>query len=504
MFKRLWYPKLRRETENFERKITPGMLVALMVIYLALVVAVKYIFNVNWWGTIGTMVLGVVLIPSALYYWCKEKNETQRFEEAVNYMEQLICSFKRNDGQITAALEDCLSIFKPDEKIYPLIEQALYMKKTGVGTTGANITEQALKVIYDEFPSRRMKSLHEFLIMAEEEGGVKDKELDIYLNEIQMWKMRCSMFKKERKHHANFAFISIILGMILCYVTKIMTPSDLGIDFTNMPLYQVTTTLVVILFVLLVFFIFKLQAKPQLDEEGEHAKEDQKIMTSYEYVKHFDPLRAKKERTQMLIVGGVIALTISITGYILGYFVLFLTIAVVIFAFFAIPALNKKGLCIRVVKRYITREFPYLLLKTTVLIRGASVYQSLKTAVGKIDGVMALETQELVNHLRENPGQLTPFVQYFEEFPISEVKTAMKVLYSVQSLGLAENEGQLDVLVEENNILMDKSEKLSNESKIAGLSMLKSLPLVFASIKLLADLVGLLFAVMQMMGNMAV
>ncbi len=77
----------------------------------------------------------------------------------------------------------------------------------------------------------------------------------------------------------------------------------------------------------------------------------------------------------------------------------------------------------------------------------------------------------------------------------------MKILYSVNANGYEDSMKQLDFLVAQNNRLMDKNESYRYSNMMAGMSMLKQLPMVAACLKLLIDLVNLLAITMGSFQN---
>jgi len=98
---------------------------------------------------------------------------------------------------------------------------------------------------------------------------------------------------------------------------------------------------------------------------------------------------------------------------------------------------------------------------------------------------------------------LYPYTEFFRQLEISEVQTGMKILYSVNQNGYEESKRQLDFLISQNNVLMDRAENNRYENQTAGLSLLKHLPMLIACVKKVADLVNLLALTMGTLGQMA-
>lgn len=74
------------------------------------------------------------------------------------------------------------------------------------------------------------------------------------------------------------------------------------------------------------------------------------------------------------------------------------------------------------------------------------------------------------------------------EYNMNDLSTAMKMLYTLQSLGSEDSEKQLHVLIERNQGMLEKSERIRNEDMLGSIGFIVALPMLLASLKLVADL----------------
>lgn len=52
-----------------------------------------------------------------------------------------------------------------------------------------------------EYECRKIKTLHELLISAEEYGGEADDSISLLLNDVELWKRRGYLLQGEKKKH---------------------------------------------------------------------------------------------------------------------------------------------------------------------------------------------------------------------------------------------------------------------------------------------------------------
>ena len=73
----------------------------------------------------------------------------------------------------------------------------------------------------------------------------------------------------------------------------------------------------------------------------------------------------------------------------------------------------------------------------------------------------------------------------------------MKMLYALSSGNAGDVTKQVEELIERNNTMLDKSERLVQEDKIAGMKIYILLPSLLASFKLMIDMALLLVVFLQ-------
>lgn len=391
-------------------------------------------------------------------YRMLDREYENTYLQVTTYLEQLICSYRRL-GHAGKALEDCRILFEEGSPMGAAIGRARHILLTGEGVVDGNILSAAFAEMEAQFDSRRMRIIHRFICNSERTGAESGRSADILLEDLELWKNRTKIYQSRKRFIKIECGIATVLSLILCYVSKLLTPQEMGFDLSDSLLYQISTAGVFFLFLFIFVMIYKKMSGSWLD--GREAAE-----------------RAEGERRERLyrIINGEKKRASALTGH-----------------------MAKK-----ILAKYVRNEFPYWLLLVTLYLQSESSYQALRYSIGETDGVFRLELERMVGEIYDSPRSLEPYLGFFAALAIPEVQSGMKILYSVNANGYEDSKKQLDFLVAQNNRLMDKNESYHHSNLMAGMSLLKQLPMVVSCFKLLIDLVNLLAITMGSFQNMNV
>lgn len=404
-----------------------------------------------------SFVLGIFLYITILFvshYWQRARLEAAEYYDATAYLEQLLCSYKRF-GQLKQALEDCCSVFSENGKMGNRLKQALHILKTGEDVMDKNIARTALKQIESGYKSRRMETIHDFLCEAEQTGGNREDAIEILIQDLQMWKQRTALYQKQKGYLRTETAVAIVLAIVMCYVSRFLTPDELGIDLTETMLYQFTTCMVFFAFFLSLILVWKKLTGSWIDC---YEQDDKKILD-------------RKKRLYCILKGELKANCLQ------------------------------KHLAQKICRREVEVEYPYWLLNMSLKLQTESVYNAAKQSIQGRCGILADEVRNLIQNIYQEPMALRPYTEFFKELRLPEVQSGMKILYSITQNGFDESGRQINFLIAQNNQLIDRAEKKKYENQTAGLGLLKHLPMMLACVKLLADLVNLLMLTMGAFQN---
>ena len=140
-------------------------------------------------------------------------------------------------------------------------------------------------------------------------------------------------------------------------------------------------------------------------------------------------------------------------------------------------------------KKQVEREFSYWLLSVTLYLQQNRLYYALLQSAEETEGMFRREVYHLVEAIYQNPTSLQPYLDFFSDLDLPELRTGMKLLYAVNTNGYQDTKRQVHFLVEQNNAVLDRCEKEYYRMKIAGLRLLRQIPMMLAGGKIMLDMV---------------
>lgn len=152
-------------------------------------------------------------------------------------------------------------------------------------------------------------------------------------------------------------------------------------------------------------------------------------------------------------------------------------------------------------KKLVEREFPYWLLSVTLYLHQESLYHALFQSAEETEGIFRHEIDCLIEKIYQSPLSLQPYLDFFADLDVPELRTGMKMLYAVNTNGYQDTKKQIHFLVEQNNAVLDQSEREFYRMKLASLRLLRQLPMMLAGGKVIIDMVIFL---MIMLGRVTV
>ena len=103
----------------------------------------------------------------------------------------------------------------------------------------------------------------------------------------------------------------------------------------------------------------------------------------------------------------------------------------------------------------INAAFPQWLMQMALLLQSNNVRRSIESSISGAPKILKPELETLVNDLKGMPNSERPYLAFLKRFHLSPVQSAMKMLYSISSLGSGEVATQ--VIFKEGGILWDRS-----------------------------------------------
>ena len=453
--------------------------------------AIGLLFQLKWELLVIVLIAMFLALPAFILDTYKKMYEQKRFADAATYMEQMLYAFQKT-GKVLSALKEARETFEPGH-MRDIMDEAIGHLEAGHSYSEKSVLRESLDIVEKEYECRKIKTLHELLISAEEYGGNADDSISLLLNDVELWKRRGYVLQKEKKKAHTNNVVSIVVSTALCagalYILNAL-PDMLGM---KAPYNVLTTGLVQITsFGLLLWMIYvyakseKTLTRNWLKEEGR--RDEESVLHSYEKVMNYD---GKKEMKKSILWSAP-----------------FLTVAIyfaVRESWIAIPLLiitvimsqqHRFGINIarRVVSEELYAAFPEWLMQMALLMQHSNVQVSIAKSLDGAPKLLIPELNALMQRLKEQPKALSSYTDFCKSFDIPEAVSCMKMLYAISESGTGDARVQIQNLLERVQEMRNRAAEYRNKSTAFKVKMLYSYPVFGASVKLLGDLiVGMMF-----------
>ena len=405
-------------------------------------------FQLQWQYTIALCVVMMMLLPFFIRNAWKNRYEQQRFSDVNIYLEQFLYSFQKSQ-KVLVTLEDVEGLF-----IKGSMKRVIHRAREYIANTYHEITpeEKALQMIAVEYPCEQIQTMHHYALQVEALGGDCHHAIMLLLESRRMWSDRIYQLLAEKKKQRFNIILSIITSLLLCSFIFLIS-NRMEISIAQNPMIQIITTLVLAVDILIFYQADKRFAAGYFDEENS-TENMKKLYQRYQnYQKH--PWRHR--------------------------------------------------LSIHAAKKRITREiekvFPSWLMQISLLLQSENVSVAIMKSYTQAPAILKIPLRELIYSMEQEPGTIRPYLKFLQEFTIPEVKSAMKMLYSISEGTGGEADSQITDIIRRNQLLMNKASIQKNQDALAGMYGLFLAPQITGGIKLVADLVIMMVAYIGQMGG---
>lgn len=481
--KYLRYQNLTQELAKYGYEYTPkkALFAYGMIVLVAAIFGLLYKLELPYIAAIG--IIGLVFSPMVILQTMKGRYHTTMFSLANNYMEQFLYSFKRN-GTVLNALLETATIF--DEGIFhEALEKAIeHIQYT---TDSEDPEREALDIVGEFFHCERIDAIHSFVIGAQRRGGDAGGSILLLAKNRAMWAERVMNLQKEFQIVKRNIMIALVATMLICILPLYLLGGDL--DISSIPLCQISAVVLIGICMLIYVKADKKLCRNWIEKEVDSTGMGKK----YLQVRDYDEAKEAKSSQRMAIIPVILFI---------GAFIYFKNIAVlvagvVVVLFFLNQHKIGHSLAMKKVAREIEKQFPNWLMEVALLLQTDNVQMAIRKSMDSAPEVLVYALEDLIYQLEEDPNAIEPYHRFLKEYRNPDVQSAMKMLYALSSGNAGDVTKQVEELIDRNNAMMDKAEKLEQEDKIAGMKVYILLPSLLASFKLMVDMALLLVVFLQ-------
>lgn len=208
------------------------------------------LFELKWFYLLFILVISFLFLMRIKEYQEKQSDEIDKFRQINSYMSQMSQSFVRTKN-ILSALQETVDTF-PTGKIQTLLLESIDI----LLLEGGDITKaekKALASLEQEYSCERLQNLHEFMLLAESQGGNCKKEF-VLLEKMRMaWESAILKYHQGLIETRNLTCLSYGLMLGVCVFILHAFPTELSvihlefIQFTNF----ILVTLLIVFFAIL-------------------------------------------------------------------------------------------------------------------------------------------------------------------------------------------------------------------------------------------------------------
>lgn len=455
---------------------------------------------IAWYMGLQTMyvmllcALVILMVPIVIRAQFRQLYQIKRFDMVTGYLDNIIPIFKKTPI-ITTAWAECIDLL--DGEMKEAVQKAYNRVMTN--TDDPNVLQTAFSIIEGHFPNSRIHSVHQMMYSVETKNTKNfASAVDNIWLDVRSWIMRTTGFQKELKDKKSQLTLLSLLAMAAgCFFTIIYGSSNFFEGFEDNVVYQVSTFLCMsALLIVMCVFQVKLSGKWLLDDKTVHTND--KAVKSFNYVLANEDKPLVRTMDKIL---GVVCLVGAVACYIFTKS-LPLTILCVLLAYM-LYSQNRRLFASKSmdVSKFLEQEFPVWLRDISLNLQTLTVINAIEASKATSSPIMCYHIDKLLDELAKNPASIKPFNDFLDEYKMEGVKSSMKVLYSLQTLDKDEMQGQISSIIERNQSLLEKSERLRNESSISGIKLLGFIPIVVFIVQLVVNMFLLVTVLLNLMSN---
>lgn len=460
------------------------------IVCLAVVFFVAYLSQLKWQYIVSLMVVATIMFPIIIVAVINQRNEIRRFEQVTSYLTNILPIFMQNT-KILWALQEVEGLL--DFKIKEVVHKAITYIQTN--TTDANAEATALKLIEAEFPNSRVTAVNKLMLSVEKDNSIQYKDTCMVMyDDIEAWINRVNDYQKDlANRRTQLALLCILTVSMNVMFISMYQSNDFFKGFGQITLYQVVTTLFLVSIMLVITMtLTRLHGTWIVNDNT--IKGTERVEMAYKVLNG----EAPKLRKVDIIVGSIlvvvaIATMILFKQRFIGLIIICLALVVVFYKFIQHKTYENK------VKKAFEMEFPLWLRSVSLNLYNMTVLKAIDRSKDTATASFANELNQFQMEAEADPTSLKPYMSFLTKYKIQSASAAMKVLYSIQNLGIEDIKSQVSGLIVRNQRLLQKSEEIRNKDNISSIESLGYLPMVLFSIQMLVSLALLVMTVLSKM-----
>lgn len=458
---------------------------------IGLIEIIAYFTRLSGKYLLVLFVLGLILVPYAIFALFTFDYETKRFQLLTDYLSNAIPIFLQKSKIIFTLNE--LSILTSG-KMKECVDKSInYLNNV---KDDPDIFENSLKIIFDEYPNSRIQAINDFLINVEKTNSIDYKMVASNLyDDVESWIKRNYLFQKEIKDKrlklVGLCLMTLLMNIVFVYI---YSSNDFFKDFVYSPLFQISNTVFIAsILIITTVILTKLNARWLIndlqDDKDEIAK---KIYLRYTR-KDLKLTKQKIIVDIMILILFILCLYWKENSYALILGILLCTL------------LFKRKIVQRSDYRYLNRkfqmEFPLWLRDIYLNLGLMTTLNAIEISLGNYSYPFQKELFKMVSAARKDPSSIKPYTSFLEEYDLEEARSSMRILYSLNNISKKDVNDRIKYLIDRNQSMLAKAQELKNNESLGLIEMIGFLPMILFAILMLISMTLMFVYMMSNLGR---
>lgn len=475
--------RLRKSIENYGYRMSTKNFILYHIVALLALFGAAYMLQLKIAYVIILIVEVLICIPMFVHDKYKRQYYADEFEDASKYVENILYAFNKT-GKIKESLNETIKIF-PEGNMHDCIERALQSINNGefYDISRKNLYATALEYIEKEYPSKRIINAHRLMTTTEMDGGEYRDTVKVLMNDRRVWSESTKKMMTQKEKKFSELVISAVTSGFICIATNYVyrtLPDEMNI--TAAPLAQLGSLFLLFMLVLIVKYGSSKWTTDWVKVDALNV--DDNALEDYEYILNFNEAAERKKSVILSIPFFLLAGLIYMMHVSWYYYAIMAAIGVLCLF---LPKLLYR-VYYKSVIRNIQLAFPTWLLQLSNLLQENNVVNALQKSKEIAPLLMIPEIDDLLTRISETPGDVRTYTEFFGFFNLTEIKSAMQVLFAIAESGNEDVKEQMQTLIDTNCYLQQQAEEITAENVILSMKNLFQIPMLIASAKLVADL----------------
>ena len=485
---------LRKEIEAYGYHYSFKEIMFQMLKYFALVVLVSWVLRLHFQYILALIVIVFIAFPIIVRAQYSQMYQIKRFLMVTSYLDNVLPIFKAKP-MITHAWTEVLDLV--DGEMHDAVQEALdYLAND---TEDVNALETACEIIESHFPNSRIHAVHKMMMtVMRQNSKTYQASVDNVFYDVSEWIMRTMNFQKELEDKkSKLLMICLITIAADCLFIAVYSTNEIFVDFPEMGGYQVSTFLFVAVLLIMMCAIF-------VKMTGSWLVDDQTTKLERKYEKSFNYMISNEKKTGVTknqIAMSIAFLVIGIVSYASFQNAVFFVVFLVMAAFMYTSNSRTYKANRKRVQRAIEMEFPIWLRDVALNLNNMTVLNAIENSKQMASPILDYYIDKFLKQAYENPRSIKPYNEFLSEYSLPDVKSSMKVLYTLQEIDANMLEQQTNSLIVRNQEQLSKAEKMRNDDSVSSVTKFGFVPVAAFMIQMLISMVLMFIFMMNFMGQ---